>query len=160
MPLFTNLKQMQLRTGTHREDWIGILEMARTRGLAIWPRPNLAPLPQIPWLLATLIDIMTFCLVPSIAASHARRSSSSSALDFAITVFSPLFSLRNGEIIQFLCQNVKTEKGNYGNWFRETVGERICFLVACMYIIAYPLGRETERKWDPKRSFGYLNTRK
>lgn len=59
------------------------LERARTLGLAIW-RPNLPDLPQIPRLLATRIDITIFCLVPSIAASQARLSSSSSALDFAI----------------------------------------------------------------------------
>jgi len=62
------------------------LERARTLGLAIW-RPSLPDLPQIPRLLATRIDITIFCLVPSIAASQARRSSSSSALDFAISWF-------------------------------------------------------------------------
>lgn len=56
---------------------------ARTLGLAIW-RPSLPDLPQIPWLLDTRIDITTFSL-PSIAASQARRSSSSSALDIAIS---------------------------------------------------------------------------
>ncbi|PKI56103.1 hypothetical protein CRG98_023493 [Punica granatum] len=60
-----------------------ILARARTRGLAMW-RPSLPDLPQIPRLLATRIDITTFSL-PSIAASQARRSSSSSALDFAIS---------------------------------------------------------------------------
>lgn len=65
-----------------------ILDSARTLGLAIL-RPNLPDLPQIPRLLATRIDMTIFCLVPSMAASQARLSSSSSALDFAITV-SPL----------------------------------------------------------------------
>lgn len=62
----------------------GVLERARTRGLAMWPRPSFPALTQVPWLLATRMDIMTFCFVPSIAASQARRSSSSSALDLAI----------------------------------------------------------------------------
>ncbi|OAP17227.1 hypothetical protein AXX17_AT1G41610 [Arabidopsis thaliana] len=43
-------------------------------------------LPQTPRLLATRIDMTIDCLVPSIAASQARRSSSSSALDLAIVV--------------------------------------------------------------------------
>ena len=58
--------------------------MARTRGLAMWLRPNFPDLAQIPLLLATLIDMMISCLVSSIAAAQALRSSSSSALDFAI----------------------------------------------------------------------------
>lgn len=61
-----------------------ILESARTLGLAIL-RPNFPVLPQIPRLLATRMDMTTFCLVPSMAASQARLSSSSSALDFAIS---------------------------------------------------------------------------
>lgn len=67
-----------------------VLEMARTLGLAMWLLPNL---PQIPRLLATRIDITIFCLVPSIAASQARRSSPSSALDFAISIYLSLFQL-------------------------------------------------------------------
>lgn len=58
-------------------------ERARTLGLAIW-RPNFPDFPQTPRLLATRIDMTIDCLVPSMAASQARRSSSSSALDFAI----------------------------------------------------------------------------
>lgn len=60
-----------------------LLERARTLALAMW-RPNLPAFPQTPRLLATRIDNTIFCLVPSIAASQARRSSPSSALDFAI----------------------------------------------------------------------------
>jgi len=60
-------------------------ERARTLGLAIC-RPNFPDLPQTPRLLATRIDMTIDCLVPSIAASQARRSSSSSALDLAIVV--------------------------------------------------------------------------
>lgn len=63
-----------------------IQEMARTLGLAIWfLRPNLPDFPQIPRLLATRIDNITFCLVPSMATSQARRRSMSSALDLAIS---------------------------------------------------------------------------
>lgn len=69
-----------------RESKLELPEIARTRGLAMPPppRPNFPALFHMPLHLATLIDITTFCFVPSIAASHARRSSSSSALDFAI----------------------------------------------------------------------------
>lgn len=55
--------------------------------MAIW-RPNFPDFPQIPRLLATRIDKTIFCLVPSIAASQARLSSSSSALDLAIVLCS------------------------------------------------------------------------
>lgn len=65
-------------------------ERARTLGLAIW-RPNLPDFPQTPRLLATRIDMTIDCLVPSMAASQARRSSSSSALDFAIAPSSLFF---------------------------------------------------------------------
>lgn len=61
-----------------------VLERARTLGFAICWRPNMPDLPQIPRLFATRMDITTFCLVPSMAASQARLSSASSALDFAI----------------------------------------------------------------------------
>lgn len=63
---------------------LDLLVRAITRGLAML-RPDLPDFPQIPRLLATRIDMTTFSL-PSIAASQARRSSWSSALDFAITV--------------------------------------------------------------------------
>lgn len=64
-------------------------EIARTRGFAMaLPRPNLPALFHMPVVLATLIDSTIFCLVLSIAFSQARRSSSSSALDFAISAVS------------------------------------------------------------------------
>lgn len=56
--------------------------MARTRALPMCL--TLPDLPQIPRPLTTRIENTTFCLVPSIAASQARLSSSSYALDFAI----------------------------------------------------------------------------
>lgn len=62
-----------------------VLERARTLGLAICWRPNMPDFPQIPRLFATRMDMTTFCLVPSMAASQARLSSASSALDFAIS---------------------------------------------------------------------------
>lgn len=81
-----------------------VLERARTLGLAMW-RPSLAVLPQIPRLLATRIDITIFSLVPSMAASQARLSSSSSALDFAIGV--PPQALRSSLQIQVtMCVNL------------------------------------------------------
>ena len=70
-----------------------VLRIVRTLGLAI-RRPSLLDLdlPQIPRLLDTRIDITIFCFVPLIAASHACLNSSSSALDFAISLFVPFES--------------------------------------------------------------------
>lgn len=73
------------RPGKYRRESY-VLQRARILGLAIcWRPPSIPGFPQLPpWVLAVRIDMTTLCLVPSTAASQARRSSRSSALDFAI----------------------------------------------------------------------------
>lgn len=107
-----------------------VLEMARTLGLAIWPRPILPGLPQLPWLLATRIDITTFCFVASIASWQARRSSWSSALHFAIW---GMWELRREERM-----NGIKWWGIYVFWTSATVAETrhalACSTVSQLYV--------------------------
>lgn len=112
--------------------------MARTLGLAMWPpRPNLAVLPQTPWLLATRMDITIFCFVPSIAASHALFSSSSSALDFAIFISLSLsleFQAREDQQQQDIKIKIKLVLLTQGGKGKET--ELVCNGRVCYYYCA------------------------
>jgi len=80
-----------------KEKW-RVLHRARTLGLAIW-RPSLADFPHVPWVLTVRMERTTLCLVPSTASWHARRSSASSALDFAISSL-----IWNQERVRTLCE--------------------------------------------------------
>lgn len=79
-----------------REKW-RVLHRTSTLGLAIWR--TLADFPHVPWVLTVRMQRTTLCLVPSTASWHARRSSASSALDFAIS--SPIW---NQERVRSLCE--------------------------------------------------------